>query len=283
LKDIDMPSFARPTSVAALLDAMAADPPPTLIAGGTDVAVDANLRARYPHRIVAVDAVDELRVFEERADRVVIGAALPLTDLGRRWTNAPPAVREWLELFASPLIRNRATLGGNLATASPIGDAAPLLIALDASVEVADASGRRSIAVSSFFAGYRRTVIDGRGVIVSIHIPKPLPRLLRFYKVSKRRLDDISTVAAAMAIDLDPAGRLVRPRFGFGGVAATPARLTAAESAAEGRPWNLETARLVQQAASAAFTPLSDHRGSQAYRRAMTSSLIEKFWWETRA
>ena len=112
-----------------------------------------------------------------------------------------------MPLFASPLIRNRATLGGNLATASPIGDAAPLLLALDAIVHVAGLSGRRSIPLSSFFTGYRKTAMEAGELITAVEIPKPFPQSVRFYKVAKRRLDDISTVAAAMALDVDSTAR----------------------------------------------------------------------------
>ena len=153
---------------------------------------------------------------------VTIGAALTLNEVGERWTDAPDAFREWLSLFASPLIRNRATIGGNLATASPVGDAAPLLLALDATVHVAGLSGRRSMALSSFFTGYRKTALAAGEIITAVEIPKPLPETLRFYKVAKRRLDDISTVAAALALDFGPHGVVRRARFAFGGVAATP-------------------------------------------------------------
>ena len=174
-----------------------------------------------PH-LISLDGIDELRQFSSTSERVMIGAALPLNEIGRRWADAPEAFREWLGLFASPLIRNRATIGGNLATASPIGDAAPMLLALDAIVHVAGLSGRRSIPLSSFFTGYRKTAMDAGELIVAVEIPKPLPQFVRYYKVAKRRLDDISTVAAAMALDVDPHGTVRRPRFAFGGVAATP-------------------------------------------------------------
>ena len=105
-----------------------------MIAGGTDLAVESNLRARrWPH-LVSLEAIAELREFSESRDVGEIGAALPLTEIALRWSGAPEVFREWLPLFASPPIRNRATLGGNLATASPIGDGAPLLLALDARV-----------------------------------------------------------------------------------------------------------------------------------------------------
>src|SRR5262249_329575 len=135
----------------------------------------------------------------------------------RRWRGAPAAFTEWLTLFASPPIRNRATLGGNLATASPIGDSAPLLMALDARVLIAAPSARRALDLSSFFTGYRTTALQSGELITTIEIPMPLPRQVRFYKVSKRRLDDISTVAAAFAMDWDSAGRVRRARFVFGG------------------------------------------------------------------
>ena len=161
-----------------------------------------------------------------------IGAAMALTDIGRRWQDAPGVVHQWLNLFASPPIRNRATLGGNLATASPIGDSAPLLLALDARVEIAGSSGRRTLPLSEFFLDYRRTALGRGEMIVAIEVPKPLPDFIRFYKVAKRRADDISTVAAAMALDRDRSGRVRSARFAFGGVAATPNALVYAASQA---------------------------------------------------
>jgi len=212
----------------------------------------------------------------------MIGAAMPLSDIGREWTDAPDAFREWLTLFASPLIRNRATLGGNLATASPIGDAAPLLLALDAIVHVAGRSGRRAIPLASFFLAYRKTALRPGELLVSIEIPKPLPQSLRFYKIAKRRLDDISTVAVAMAMDLDAGGRVRRARFALGGVAATPLRITGAENLVVNQTWDEGAVERVQEEFDRVLMPLSDHRGSKEYRREVSKSLVEKYWWEQR-
>jgi xanthine dehydrogenase small subunit len=211
---------------------------------------------------------------------VRIGAALPLTDIGRRWTDAPGAFKEWLTLFASPLIRNRATLGGNLATASPIGDAAPLLLALDAAVQVAGAGGRRTIPLSSFFTAYRKTALAAGEIITAVDIPKPLPRFVRFYKVSKRKLDDISTVAAAMSLDVDAQGKVRRARFAFGGVAATPIRMVEAETAVTGQVWNDAAVERIQAILDRTLEPMSDHRGSREYRLEVSKSLVEKYQWE---
>jgi len=275
--------FSRPSTIDDCLAILAARPGAQLIAGATDLGVESNLHGRrWPH-LVSVEAIDELREFAETGEGVKIGAALSLTEIGRRWTNAPEVFHEWLTLFASPPIRNRATLGGNLATASPIGDAAPLLAAFDAIVHVAGSAGRRTIPLSSFFAGYRKTAMRPGEIVTSIEIPKPLPAFVRFYKVAKRRLDDISTVAAAMAMDWDGGGRVRRARFTFGGVAATPLRVVEAEEATTNQAWNEAAVERVQRILDRTLTPMSDHRGSKEYRLAVAKSLVEKFWWERRA
>jgi xanthine dehydrogenase small subunit len=281
IADVRVAGFSRPSTVDECLSLLH-DDEATLIAGGTDLAVDANLRGtRWPH-LVSVEAIDELRAFDDTPDAIRIGAALPLSDLGRRWDDAPPVIGEWLALFASPPIRNRATLGGNLATASPIGDSAPLLLALDARVEIAGAKGRRTLPLASFFAGYRRTVLQRGELLTRIDIPKPLPERLRFYKVARRRLDDISTVAAAMALHDHRDGR-PRTRLAFGGVAATPVRVAEAEAAFADHGWSGAAVERAQAIIARTLTPLSDHRGSKEYRLAVAQSLVEKFWWEMQA
>jgi xanthine dehydrogenase small subunit len=272
--------FSRPATVAECLELMRANPGAKVVAGATDVGIESNLFARrWPH-LISLDAIDELREFSSTPQRVMIGAALSLNEIGERWTDAPDVFHEWLTLFASPLIRNRATLGGNLATASPIGDAAPLLLALDAVVHVASTSGPRSIPLSSFFTGYRKTAIHAGELITAVEIPTPLPQFVRFYKVAKRRLDDISTVAAALALDVDASGKVRRARVAFGGVAATPIRVLEAEAALVDQAWNDTAVERVQAILDRVLTPMSDHRGSKEYRLEVSKSLIEKFQWE---
>jgi xanthine dehydrogenase small subunit len=191
-------------------------------------------------------------------------------------------MRDWFQLFASPLIRNRATLGGNLATASPVGDAAPLLMALDAQVNLASRDGHRRVPLCEFFRGYRQTAMRQGELIVSVSVPKPYPRHAAFFKVAKRALDDISTVAAAYAITLDGAGRVAHCRIAYGGVAATPVRVRAAEDALTGLPWGAPAVRDAQRAIAADLRPMSDHRGSAEYRLAVAQSLLEKFFYEFR-
>ena len=140
-----------------------------------------------------------------------------------------------LSVFGSRQIRNRATLGGNLVTASPIGDSAPVLLALEASVVLASAAGERVLPLDEFFVAYRKTALQPGEVLKSIIIPRPAPGVQthrKFYKVSKRREMDISTVAACFAVALDDSGTITKARLAYGGVAALPVRATSNGSCA---------------------------------------------------
>ncbi len=282
LTTISCDGFVRPDTIDACVALLTTHTDAKVVSGGTDLGVESNLQDRRPPLLVSLEAVDELRTFSIESDRVVIGAALPLAEIDRLWHDAPPAVRAWLTRFGSPMIRNRATLGGNLGTASPIGDGAPLLLALDAVVHAAGPRGRRRTPIAEFFRGYRDTVLARDEIITAIELPLPLPRTLAFYKVAKRHLDDISTVAAALAVDSDDRGRVTRARFCFGGVAPVPLRVTQAESAVAGAVWDEAAVHRVQQVLDATLTPLSDHRGSREYRLEVSKALVHKFWWEHR-
>jgi xanthine dehydrogenase small subunit len=219
----------------------------------------------------------------------VLGAGLTLAELEERLADVEAAfggvemLRQLFPLFSSRLIRNRATLGGNLATASPIGDAPPALLALDAEVVLASARGARRMALADFFVDYRQTSLAPGEVIASVHVPLPLPAVQRFYKVSKRVLDDISTVAGGFALDRSPDGRVQRLRIAYGGVAATPLRARAAEARAQGLPWTRATVASLLPDVESAARPIGDHRGSAPYRLRMMGRLLEKFAFETGA
>jgi xanthine dehydrogenase small subunit len=269
--------FSRPETLAECFDLLESDPHALLVAGNTDLGVITNLHGERFQHLVSVEKIDELGGYRNATGGVEIGAGLTLSEIGEQWRDAPAAVRDWLKLFASPLIRNRATLGGNLATASPIGDSAPLLLALDAEVEIASRTRRRCIPLASFFTGYRRTVLERGEILISICIPKPLPDVSRFYKIAKRSCDDISTVAAGMSLWRDRAGRITRARLAFGGVGPTPVRAVQAEHALAGTTGDEEAFAAARRFVTRSLSPISDHRGSAAYRSAIAQGLLEKF------
>jgi xanthine dehydrogenase small subunit len=269
--------FDRPATLRECLEIAAEDPRARWIAGATDLGVESNLRFRRWPYLISLESVPELQEFSETPDYVRIGGALPISEIAVRWRSAPQMFHQWAPLFASPPLRNRATLGGNLATSSPIGDAAPMLLALDASVHLASARGERELPLTAFFTGYRKSALEPGELILAIEIPKPLPSYGHFYKVAKRRMDDISTVAAGFSADFDAAGRVTRARFAYGGVAPTSLRVYAAEEAILGERLHPASVRRIQLALDGALNPISDHRGSADYRREVAKSLIEKF------
>jgi xanthine dehydrogenase small subunit len=273
--------FSRPRDLAECFDLLDLGPEARLVAGNTDLGVATNLHGRrFPH-LVSVENLAELRQFSAGPDAVEIGAGLTLTEIAERWSDAPGIFHEWIALFASPLIRNRATLGGNLATASPIGDSAPLLLALDASLCIARQASERWVPLESFFMDYRKTVLGAGEVIKSVRIPRPWPDYARFYKIAKRSMDDISTVAAGMAI-WTVRGRVASARFAYGGVASVPVRARAAETALTGTRGSLEDFERARKMVKHNLSPLSDHRGSARYRSAVAESLLDKFAAEVR-
>ena len=274
--------FDRPATLQAALTLRAEHPSATLLLGGTDLVVEVNQAGAHFEHVIALGGVRELGAIKERDGEVVLGAAVTWAQLESELRDRQARLgllAQVIPLFGSPLIRARATLGGNLMTASPVGDAAPALLALDAVVELASANSRRSVPLREFFTGYRRTALRADELLVAVHVTKPPPSVARFYKVSKRELDDISSVSAAFAMWLED-GRVQQAALAFGGVAATPVRAFAAEHALVGHRLDDASLRACQRAVAAAFTPIDDVRASAAYRSAMLASLLAKFWAE---
>jgi xanthine dehydrogenase small subunit len=228
--------------------------------------------------VVAIDRLAELRSFSVDDDVIEIGAALSLTEVEQRLDGRVPVLTALFPQFASRLIRNTATIGGNLGTGSPIGDCSPALLALDAKLVLTGPHDEREVELAAFFTGYRTSVCRPDELIRAIRIPLPLARLAAFHKIAKRRFDDISSVAVAVAIDVDEANGAVieRARIGVGGVAATPIRAFVPEAALIGQEWSLETFTAAAELLAGEGTPLDDHRASARYRRAMLRSSLLK-------
>jgi xanthine dehydrogenase small subunit len=278
--------FFRPTQLAEVWQLFELYPSATLLAGGTDLLVYANQRYQRWPVLISLEALSELQELRKSASELVLGAGVPLSriehELSRAQSGAALLEQLW-PLFSSRLIRNRATLGGNLGTASPIGDSAPALLALDAKIELVSRAGARTLPLAEFFRGYRQTALGPGELIRALRVSLPLPQFQRFYKVSKRVLDDISTVAAGFALSLDARGLVTRFGAGFGGVAETPLAAPALTQLALGKPWNEATLALLLDEASKLGSPQTDLRGSAGYRRALLSKLLQKFFHESQA
>ena len=274
--------YVRPADLAGVLELLAVHPDARLVAGSTDWGVELNIRGSRAALTIGIDRLEELREFSVGPDRIDLGAALSLSEIEARLAGSKggvPLLADLFPQFASRLIRNGATLGGNLGTASPIGDAPPALLALDASLVLASAEGEREVLLADYFTGYRQSVRRPGELIKTIRLPLPLAPVTAFHKIAKRRFDDISSVAVAYALRLD-GGRVASVRIGLGGVAATPLRAMAAEEALAGRPWSRETVTAAADELARAGTPMSDHRASDRYRIAMLRNSLLKFYAE---
>jgi xanthine dehydrogenase molybdopterin binding subunit/xanthine dehydrogenase small subunit len=271
--------FFRPTSLAALFALKQAHPTARLVAGATEIGVELNKKFKAFPLLISIEAVPELTRITKTDTAWHLGAAATLTNLEEALGGEFPSLAKMLRVFAARQIRNRATLGGNLVTASPIGDSAPVLLTLEASVVLASAAGERTVALADFFTGYRQTVLQPDEVLREIVLPRfagQLTRRVDFLKVSKRRELDISIVAAAFCVDTDAAGIVRRARLAYGGVAAQPGRARKAEAALEGKKLT-EAAADVARILRDEYQPIDDARGGAAYRRGLVVSLWEKF------
>ena len=271
--------FARPASLDGVLELIAERPDAQLVAGSTDLGVQVNIFGSRPPLTIAIDRLEELREFSFGASEVRLGAALTLTEIERRLAGRVPLLAELMPQFASRLIRNGATIGGNLGTGSPIGDTPPALLALDASLVLTSRRGERVVPLAEYFTGYRQTVKDPDELIRTIVIPLPLAPMTAFHKIAKRRFDDISSVAIGYAVEIRD-GVVAGARIGLGGVAATPLRARETEAALVGRPWTEETVRIAAGVMAAEGTPMDDHRASSSYRSAMLGQSLLRFYFQ---
>ncbi|MCK6209579.1 FAD binding domain-containing protein [Georgenia sp. EYE_87] len=276
----DAGEFVRPGSLEELFDELDQHPDAVLVAGATDAGVDRNIRHTRPRLVLAIDRLAPLRTLHTSAESIELGAALTLSEIESALHGRVPLLSALFPQFASRLIRNAATLGGNLGTASPIGDAAPVLLALDASLVLASRDGEREVPLAEYFTGYRTSVREPGEIIRAVRIPLPLAGATAFHKIAKRRFDDISSVAVAVAARIE-AGTVEDVRIGLGGVAATPVRALATEDALRGRPWVYETAVEAAAVMAGEGTPLDDHRASARYRTAMLEQSLLRFFAQT--
>ncbi|WP_341947300.1 FAD binding domain-containing protein [Microbacterium sp. LWH11-1.2] len=278
--EVDGSRFIRPASLAEALRLLREEPEALLVAGSTDWGVEVNIRGRRAPLVIAIEQLDELRTLHHDDDVLEIGAALPLSEVEKRLGGAVPLLAKLFPQFASRLIRNRATFGGNLGTGSPIGDTPPALLALGARLVLASVDGEREVELAEYFTGYRQTIRRPDELIRAVRIPLPLASVTAFHKIAKRRFDDISSVAIAFALDIED-GIVTAARIGLGGVAATPLRAYAAEEALIGRPWNIATVRAASEILGAEGTPMSDHRASADYRSLMLNTALLKLYSST--
>lgn len=273
--------FLAPVTLAEALRLRAENPEAWLWAGGTDQGLRVTKLLEVPGTVLYLGRVPELRGVTATAEAVEIAAGTPYADALAALTSLAPSLGGMVRRIGAAQVRNLGTLAGNLGTASPIGDTLPPLIALGAEIVLASVRGARRVAAEDFVTGYRQTVLAADEVITAIRVPRPgAATRVGCYKIAKRIDQDISAVSAAFAVTLE-GGCVSAVRLAYGGVAATPVRAVQTEAALLGRPWTAETVLAAKADVAADISPMSDARGTAAYRAAVAANLLERFFLET--
>ena len=274
--------YYRPASLEEVLGAMRKFPDASVISGATDSALRVTKRHENLETVIDLGAVEELRHVSVNAGELRIGACVPLADIPVHLRGKYPALAETLSLFASRQIRNLATLGGNLGTASPIGDTAPVLVAYGASVVLQSRQGVRTVPLDGFFTGYRKTLREPDEFIVAVHIPAPDGGFVRSYKVSRRRDLDIATLSAGFRLETEKTGSVRTLTLAYGGMAERTKRASNTEQFLVGKRWSRETVEEAAGILPRDFRPITDVRGSAEFRMVAAKNLLLRFWLDSK-
>ncbi|MEI4488470.1 FAD binding domain-containing protein [Frigidibacter sp. MR17.14] len=270
------PAPLAPDSADALAAALLEAPEALIVGGATDVGLWVTKELKRPGQMIFLHACRDLQDIEETATGFRVGAGVTVARLRAAVEGSLPALAEYLRRFASEQIRAAATMGGNIANGSPIGDLPPALIALGATLTLRRGAALRTIPLQDFFLDYRKQDRAAGEFVHSVEFRKTNGNF-RAYKISKRFDQDISAVSCGFDMMLDE-GRATGVRLAFGGMAGIPKRARAAETALEGQPFAEPAIRAAMAALATDFQPLSDMRASAGYRLEVAQNLLLRWY-----
>lgn len=270
------PQPYAPQSLDELCDLYAANPEATLIAGATDVGLWVTKDLRDLPKVAFLNHCTDLRRITIDDDTLHLGAGVTMTEALRVMGDYHPSYAELIRRYGSEQVRNAATIGGNIANGSPIGDNPPALIALGATLHLRHGDATREIPIEDFFLDYGKQDRAPGELVTGVTLPKSAPAL-RCYKISKRFDQDISALCGCFNVTVVD-GIVRTARIAFGGMAGTPHRAGAVEATLTGKPLNLETIRLAADRFAEDYTPLSDMRASADYRLMTAQNLLHRYF-----
>lgn len=273
--------YFKPTLLKKLFEFIEKYPSASIINGSSDIALKQTKQFEILEEIIDISGIEDLKKFKETEKEIRIGSGLSLETIRENIANQLPAFFNMLNVFASKQIREVATLGGNIGTASPIGDTIPLLMAYKAQLKLVRQSGERQISIEEFIKGYRKTDLQIGEIIHSIIIPKPKFHIVKFYKISKRKDLDISTVSAGFRLELSN-DTVTDICLTFGGMAEMPKRAKSTEAFLLKKDWSYENIKEAANILQNEFTPISDARSGAEFRKIAAKNLLIKFYEETK-
>jgi xanthine dehydrogenase small subunit len=248
-----------------------------IVNGTTDTAIRQNKLHEYLPKIIDISAIPELKEIRSEDGGCYIGAGVSIEEIKKFSGKFFPELKPMLSVFASHQIRNVATLGGNLCTASPIGDLIPLMFALKAKFEIVSENGGRWVNAEDFIVGYRKSCLFSDELLMGIHIPRiDKDEVIKTEKVSNRRDLDISTVSIAGRLKLDSKNIVKEIILAYGGMAAVVKRANHVEDYLMGKEWTRKTVEKAMNLIPKDFIPISDARASKEYRMVVAENLLLK-------
>lgn len=273
--------FYAPTSFEAAADFQANTPDSKIFSSATDMGVLINKERANPLKITNLSRVAEAHEVHEQEGHIVVGARVTLSQLEHFCRERIPEFSRLMRIFASPQIKNKGTLVGNIANASPIADTLPFLFVAEAELELRSATAQRRVNINQFYKGYKQLDLAPDELISRVWIPIPdRADILRLYKVSNRKDLDISTFTAAIRLRLDAQRQITAASVAFGGVGPVVLRLPMTEALLRGKPFEEETFLAAGAQARQEITPISDVRASADYRFEVAENLLMKFYCE---
>ena len=276
----DNERFFAPQNVETLTRLLRWYPDAILLGGGTDLGLLVSKERRQLPVVISTAQVPVLKLIRDEPGALQLGGAVTYTEALPYLDKAFPSFGALVRRIGSRQIRNLGTIAGNVATASPIGDTLPCLIALDASVMLRSEGGTREASVEEFITGYRKIALHKSEFIEAVYIPRLDPGQKFFvYKLSKRFDQDISAVIAAFRIEIAH-GKVKKLRATYGGMAATPRRAANVEAALTGKPWTQGTLADIDAVLAKDFTPMDDQRASAKYRLRAGANLLRRLQME---
>lgn len=266
----------RPADSDALAEWYLANPDAVLVAGATDVGLWVTKQLRDLAPVAFLGGVEDLKGVEVQGGQLHVGACVTISALRDAVAERLPSFGELLRRYASVQVRNAATIGGNIANGSPIGDGPPALIALGATLHLRRGDEMRAMALEDFFLDYRKQDRRPGEFVAGVSFPEFAPAL-RCYKISKRFDQDISAVCGCFNVTVE-AGVVTQARIAFGGMAGVPKRASLTEAALVGKAWTEATVDAAAAAMAGDFAPLSDMRASSAYRMLTAQNLLRRYF-----
>jgi xanthine dehydrogenase small subunit len=279
----DKQKYFKPFSLSDALKLRKEYPSAIIVNGSTDVALRQTKKKELLTEILDISGVDELKKFNEDEINFVFGSGVSLEQVKLLSEEKFPALHNILKVFGSLQIRNIATIGGNVGSASPIGDTLPLLFACGASIKLSSENTERIIRIEDFIRGYRQTDLRNDELISEIIISKnDVDTKIFSYKVSKRKDLDISTVCGAFRLNIKH-GKVSEIVIAFGGMAATTKRALNTEIFLKGKEWTRENVEAAMDILTNEFSPISDARSEAEFRLTAAKNLLLKFYSETKS